>query len=114
MQTPLLRRLLVKNQPIEGEALNGMVSDAAHGFWRERNDLLIVSSTYSLDLRAWVPGQLTYSDGGTEEHYAVHFFNLFVSIALERKARGQKVTDNDLPTVCHIHALAWHCTNTLH
>ena len=101
MQTPLLRQLLVKNSRIEGEPLNGMVSDAAHGFWRERNNLLIVSSAYSLDLRAWVPGQLTYSDGSTEEHYATHFYRLFLSIAEERRSRGQTVTDADLPTVRH-------------
>ncbi|KAG1898981.1 uncharacterized protein F5891DRAFT_1040935 [Suillus fuscotomentosus] len=48
---------------IEDEAVNGIVSDAAHGFWYSSKDLLIISSTYSALLACWVPGLMTYANG---------------------------------------------------
>ncbi|KAH7875731.1 uncharacterized protein C8R40DRAFT_1146714, partial [Lentinula edodes] len=51
------------------EPVNGIVSDAAHGFWRERNSLLITSSIYEAELHCWVPGLFSYSDGASAEHY---------------------------------------------
>ncbi|KAG1794446.1 uncharacterized protein HD556DRAFT_1308143 [Suillus plorans] len=48
-QLPIMLSFLVKNHS------NGIISDAAHGFWAERNDLLIISSVFSDALQCWVP-----------------------------------------------------------
>ncbi|KAH7879467.1 uncharacterized protein C8R40DRAFT_992789, partial [Lentinula edodes] len=50
-----------------------IVSDAAHGFWKKRTDLLIISSVYNERLRCWTPGIFSYADGATSEHYRRHF-----------------------------------------
>ncbi|KAJ7271324.1 hypothetical protein B0H12DRAFT_989783, partial [Mycena haematopus] len=69
MQTPFMASKLVK-AVVEQEAVNGIVSDAAHRFWKERNSLLIVSSTFvPQHLKCWVPGIMSYANGGTAEHY---------------------------------------------
>ncbi|KAJ7703657.1 hypothetical protein B0H17DRAFT_872502, partial [Mycena rosella] len=93
MQTPFMASKLVK-ATIEMEAVNGIVSDAAHGVWRDKNSLLIVSSTFEPDgLKCWVPGLMSYANGGTAEHYRIHFFNLFLGIAEECASRELEVTD---------------------
>ncbi|KAJ3861183.1 hypothetical protein EV359DRAFT_66693 [Lentinula novae-zelandiae] len=55
------------------EPVNGIVSDAAYGFWRERNSLLITSSIYEAELHCWIPVLFSYSDGASSEHYMHHF-----------------------------------------
>ncbi|KAG1789339.1 hypothetical protein EV424DRAFT_1274036, partial [Suillus variegatus] len=78
---------------IEDEAVNGIVSDAAHGFWYSSKDLLIISSTYSALLACWVPGLMTYANGGSAEHYRLHFLVLFNSMADECEKHGREVND---------------------
>lgn len=75
------------------EPVNGIVSDAAHGYWREGNSLLIISSTYSPLLNAWVPGVFSYSNGASAQHYALHFFALFMTIDNAAKRRGTDLVD---------------------
>jgi hypothetical protein len=94
MQTPFMASKLVKST-IDTEAVNGIVSDAAHRVWREQHSLLIVSSTFVPDrLRCWVPGIMSYANGGTAEHYRIHFFHLFPGIARECGSRDITVTDD--------------------
>ncbi|RPD52543.1 hypothetical protein L226DRAFT_433390, partial [Lentinus tigrinus ALCF2SS1-7] len=88
MQQPLMLSELVKETRMDSEPVNGIVSDAAHGYWVKRSDLLIISSGYSLSLRCWIPGIMSYSNGATSEHYRHHFLALFHSIARERMRRG--------------------------
>ncbi|TFK80602.1 hypothetical protein K466DRAFT_456005, partial [Polyporus arcularius HHB13444] len=88
IQQPLMLAELVKETVVTSEPVNGVVSDAAHGFWRQRNCLLVVSSAYSRTLNCWIPGVLSYTNGATAEHYQHHFFALFKSIAQERARRG--------------------------
>ncbi|KAJ7658185.1 hypothetical protein DFH06DRAFT_1407814 [Mycena polygramma] len=93
MQTPFMASKLVKST-IDLEAVNGIVSDAAHRVWRAPNSLLIVSSTFEPErLKCWVPGIMSYSNGGTAEHYRIHFFHLFVSMARECGSRNIPITD---------------------
>ncbi|KAI0754060.1 hypothetical protein C8Q80DRAFT_1095345, partial [Daedaleopsis nitida] len=94
MQQPLMLAELVKETRIVDDPVNGIVSDAAHGFWRQKSSLLIISSAYSLTLRCWIPGILSYTNGATSEHYRHHFLALFQSIARERRSRGWD-TSND-------------------
>lgn len=96
VQTAVLRSELVKDAPLSGsdESVNGIVSDAAHGFWRDRAALLIVSSTFSPRLRCWVPGVFSYSNGATTEHYHLHFLALFQSMAREARKREILVDDS--------------------
>ncbi|KAJ7761346.1 hypothetical protein B0H16DRAFT_1211916, partial [Mycena metata] len=100
MQTPFMASLLVKSTMVDNEAVNGLVSDAAHGFWLDRNTLLIVSSVYEpIHLKCWVPAVITYSNGGTAEHYRIHFFELFASISRECEMRKLSMTDDMLVNV---------------
>ncbi|KAJ6484866.1 hypothetical protein C8R45DRAFT_1147891, partial [Mycena sanguinolenta] len=97
MQTPFMASKLIKVVTGE-EAINGIVSDAAHRFWLEKNGLLIVSSTFTLncntDLKCWVPGIMSYANGGTAEHYRIHFYHLFLGMASECDRRQIEVTDD--------------------
>ncbi|KAG2137757.1 hypothetical protein BD769DRAFT_1638057 [Suillus cothurnatus] len=64
---------------IEDEAVNGIVSDAAHGFWHSSKDLLIISSTYSALLACWArPNTIDY---------------IFNSMADECEKHGCEVND---------------------
>ncbi|KAJ7864093.1 hypothetical protein B0H14DRAFT_2348646, partial [Mycena olivaceomarginata] len=93
MQTPFMSSKLVESV-IDDDAVNGIVSDAAHGFWQERNGILIISSTFEPDrLKCWVPGIMSYSNGGTAEHYRIHFVHLFMGMARECLSREIAVTD---------------------
>lgn len=92
VQTDFMRSQLVRNMQIDG-SVNGMVNDAAHGWWKERNSLLMVSSSYCPALLCWVPGVLSYTNGATENHFMHHFFAVFYSIAQEAESRSQVVAD---------------------
>lgn len=94
MQTPFMASTLIKDF-IDNEAINGIVSDAAHGFWKEAKNLLIFSSTFSPTLERWVPALMTYANGATQEHYRLHFLALFESMAIECE-RCQLEVDDDL------------------
>ncbi|KAJ7116971.1 hypothetical protein C8R44DRAFT_627132, partial [Mycena epipterygia] len=93
MQTKFMASALVK-ATVDTEAVNGIVSDAAHGVWHDKKNLLIVSSAFEpIGLKCWVPGLMSYSNGGTAEHYRIHFFLLFLGIAEECDRRNIPVTD---------------------
>ncbi|KAG1894497.1 uncharacterized protein F5891DRAFT_1062517 [Suillus fuscotomentosus] len=70
-------------------------SNSIHGvtFWYSSKDLLIISSTYSALLACWVPGLMTYANGGSAEHYRLHFLVLFNSMADECEKHGREVND---------------------
>lgn len=87
-QSPIMLSFLVKNHS------NGIISDAAHGFWAERNDLLIISSVFSDALQCWVPGVMTWSNGGTEAHYRHHFRALFETMTREYERQNVILTDD--------------------
>lgn len=92
-QTAFMRSQLVKDDILDGP-VNGMVSDAAHGWWKDRKALLMVSSTYSPVLHCWVPGVVSYTNGASGNHFASHFLAVLQSIALEAENRGIFVTDD--------------------
>jgi hypothetical protein len=100
VQTNFMRSQTVKNQRLEG-SVNGMVNDAAHGWWKERTSLLVVSSTYCSTLLCWVPGVLSYSNGASATHFENHFLAIIMSIAHEAEARGIPITDDLFAGVCH-------------
>lgn len=92
LQTPFMAARLVKNTRLEGP-VNGIVSDAAHGWWLQTTSLLIVSSCYSPELLCWVPGLFSYTNGASAEHYKYHFLALFQSMAHEADGRQILITD---------------------
>lgn len=92
MQSSVLASAFIK-ELIPNEAINGIVSDAAHGYWQDDGALLIISSTYSPVLRCWVPGVFSYSNGASAEHYALHFFALFTAMSRDADQRGITITD---------------------
>ncbi|KAJ7190032.1 hypothetical protein GGX14DRAFT_328543, partial [Mycena pura] len=95
MQTSFMASRLIKSVSMDDDAVGGLVSDAAHGFWRERNSLLVVSSTYEpVHLKCWVPVLITYSNGGSAEHYRIHFFELFASFAEQCDQRKIELIDD--------------------
>jgi hypothetical protein len=92
-QTAFMCSQLVKDYILDGP-LNGMVSDAAHGFWKDRKALLMVSSTYSPVLHCWVPGVVSYTNGASTNHFAAHFLAVLQSITREAEGRNISVTDD--------------------
>ncbi|KAJ7710399.1 hypothetical protein B0H17DRAFT_891139, partial [Mycena rosella] len=102
MQTPFMVSQLVKNHVILRDAVNGIVSDGAHGYFMERTALLLMSSSYCVDLDCWVPGIMSYANGATQEHFFLHFISLFESMAQYAEKQGKKLTDaafKNLPQV---------------
>jgi hypothetical protein len=92
MQSPFMASQLVQNSILDGP-VNGLVSDAAHGYWADRNSLLIITSCHSPLLFCWVPVIFSYSNGATAEHYKVHFLALLQSISHEAVRRGVEIQD---------------------
>ena len=92
VQSSLMRSQLVKERLLEGP-INGLVSDAAHGWWKERTSLLVVSSTYCPDLLCWVPGVLSYTNGASAEHFKYHFLGVIQSIAREAELKKHPIMD---------------------
>ncbi|KAF9455214.1 hypothetical protein BDZ94DRAFT_1130311, partial [Collybia nuda] len=93
VQSRFMRSQLVKDTILSGP-VNGMVNDAAHGWWIERTYLLMVSSTYCPVLHCWVPGVLSFTNGASAEHFKFHFLAVFQSISLEAESRSIDLTDN--------------------
>ena len=100
LQTRFMVTQLIKEQIIE-EAVNGIVSDAAHGYWQDKTNLLIISSSYSTTLQCWVPGMMTYSNGASEDHYQLHFRALFETMAEEAVRQGLPIKDDLFKNVIH-------------
>jgi hypothetical protein len=101
MKTPFMASRLIKSVPVlDHDAVGGLVSDAAHGFCKEGNSQLIITSTYEpVHLKCCVPVLITYSNGGTEQHYQLHFFALFLGFAEECQRREIVLTDDMLANV---------------
>jgi hypothetical protein len=93
VQTDFMRSQFVKPH-IPDEAVNGMASDAAHGWWDKNTSLLMVSSTYCPTLYCWVPGVLSYTNGASSEHFKHHFLAVFSSIALEASKKNIILKDS--------------------
>ncbi|KAF5319194.1 hypothetical protein D9619_008741 [Psilocybe cf. subviscida] len=92
LQSPFMRSLLVRPERLP-EPVNGTVNDAAHGWWKERNSLLMISSVYCEVLNRWLPGFISYMDGATTEHYTRHFFGFFRSVILAAEEAGISLND---------------------
>jgi hypothetical protein len=80
MQTSFMMDQAVRDF-VPDEPVNGIVSDAAHGWWNTRTSLLVMSSVYSPILHCWVPILFSYTNGASADHYAIHFHALFDSIS---------------------------------
>lgn len=68
MQTRYMASKLLKDR-IDSDAVNGIISEAAHGYFLDPTTLLIISSVFGIELYRWIPGIMTYSNGASEEHY---------------------------------------------
>ncbi|KAJ6461966.1 hypothetical protein DFH09DRAFT_1114122 [Mycena vulgaris] len=99
MQTPFMLAQLFKTQVIRRDAINGIVSDGAHGYFIEHAALLLMSSAYCLDLDCWVPGIMSYTNGATQEHFCLHFLAMFESMASYAEKQGTKITDKAFKNV---------------
>ncbi|KAJ7017996.1 hypothetical protein C8F04DRAFT_978179 [Mycena alexandri] len=93
MQTPFMASQLLKTELITSGPVNGLVSDAAHGWWLIRTSLLIITSVYCVSLCCWVPAIFSYSNGATAAHYECHFYALLESIAHQAELRKVEITD---------------------
>ncbi|KAF9537289.1 hypothetical protein CPC08DRAFT_810019 [Agrocybe pediades] len=99
VQTDFMRQNLVKDSALDGP-INGIVNDATHTFWKEKNALLMISSTYCPVLFCWVPGVMSYMNGGTEDHFKHHFFALLRTMSFEADDRQIDVVDRMFAGVC--------------
>jgi hypothetical protein len=59
LQSPFMVLQLVKNGLMNGP-VNDIVNDAAHGWWKERTSLLMITLAYSPNLLCWIPGLFSY------------------------------------------------------
>jgi hypothetical protein len=92
-QTDFMASLLVKDEDLT-RPVNGIVTDATHGFWKNKTNLLIISSVYYDALKCWVLGMITFANGGTTEHYTLHFLALMTSIEEQAVKQGIDITDD--------------------
>lgn len=92
MQTQYMASNLVNDQ-LNDQAVNGIVTDAAHRYWQDTKALLLISSVYSFTLNCWVPALISYANGALENHYHLHFLALFISIHEECQERGLDTDD---------------------
>ena len=92
LQSPFMASQLVREEKLD-LPINGFVNDAAHGWWKERNHLLMITSVYSPELACWIPGLMSFTNGATADHFKWHFLALFESIAEE--VGCQKIIIND-------------------
>lgn len=100
VQSPLMQMEKVKERLLDGP-INSLVNDAAHGWWKERTSLLVMSSSYCPDLLCWVPGVISYTNGASAEHFKYHFLAVLQSIAHEASLKGRRVTDKLFAGVRH-------------
>jgi len=104
VQSSLMRSQMVKEQLLKGP-INGLVSDAAHGWWKECTSLLLVSSVYCPDLLCWVPGVLSYTNGASAQHFKYHFLGVIQSIAHKVELKKHPITDELFAGVCTMNLL---------
>ncbi|KAJ7576076.1 hypothetical protein C8J56DRAFT_1062520 [Mycena floridula] len=81
------------------DPISGIVSDAAHQFWKVETDMLITSSSFSRHLQGWVLVLISYSNGASSKHYKFHFLVLFLMIAEQARLKGMTVTDEMLAAI---------------
>ncbi|KAF8066481.1 hypothetical protein FPV67DRAFT_1417206 [Lyophyllum atratum] len=93
VQTLFMRSQIVKEELLDGP-INGTVNDAAHGWWKERNSLLMITSTYCPTLFCWVPALISYTNGASAEHYQHHFDGVMQSTAREAERQKIPITDH--------------------
>ncbi|PBK88252.1 hypothetical protein ARMGADRAFT_937709, partial [Armillaria gallica] len=96
IQTTWMRDMLVPEIQAQSDiddALNGLLSDAVHGYWSVGHYLLIVTSVFSDVLAFWVPGLFTVSNGAMAEHYRYHFKGVLESIAEVAESKEISVYD---------------------
>lgn len=84
---------------ILSEPVNGFITDAAHNYWKMSDALLIVTSVYSQHLHQWIPVLFSYANGGTEDHYQLHFITLFNSLDAECKRQGRQISNEMFASV---------------
>ncbi|KAJ7588346.1 hypothetical protein C8J56DRAFT_785676 [Mycena floridula] len=80
--------------------VDGIISDAAHGYWKDQKAILIISSSYSSCLLCWVPILISYALGQSAEYYELHFLAMMESIAADADERGLEFTDEMVAGVC--------------
>ncbi|KAJ3563967.1 hypothetical protein NP233_g8597 [Leucocoprinus birnbaumii] len=69
--------------------VNGVLSDGAHGFFKDGNEILMTSSVYSRVHSRWVPALFSYLSGQTARHFKCHFLVLFNGTWMALKAHKE-------------------------
>ena len=82
--------------------INGFVNDAAHGWWKEWNHLLMITSVYSPELVCWILGLMSFTNGANADHFRWHFLVLFKSIAEEAAWQEMPINDELFAGIDHI------------
>ncbi|KAF9258977.1 hypothetical protein L218DRAFT_947980, partial [Marasmius fiardii PR-910] len=71
------------------KGLSGLVSDAAHGWFKEKNSLLVTTSIFPPLLKSWAPEIYSYVNGATAIHYEYHFYAMMCTL---RKMKEEQQT----------------------
>jgi hypothetical protein len=101
LQSPFMASQLVREEKLD-LPINGYVNDAAHGWWKERKHLLMITSVYSPELSCWIPGLMSFINGASADHFKWHFLALFESIAEEVGWREMAINDELFAGVDHL------------
>jgi len=101
LQSPLMVSQLVQDKKVDS-SVNGLVNDVAHGWWKEKNSLLMITSVYLPELSCWIPGLMLYTNGASSTHFKWHFLALFEGMAAEAAARAMVVDDELFAGVYHL------------
>ncbi|KAJ4463839.1 hypothetical protein C8J55DRAFT_394042, partial [Lentinula edodes] len=92
-QTPFMASQLHDEACQIDGPFNGIISDAAHGWWKVQTSLLIISSVFSQIMLRWVPVLISYSNGASSLHYEQHFLALFEAVAQVVNAHNKSLID---------------------
>lgn len=95
MQSHFMQSQAVKHTHTE-DAVYGMCSDAAHGFFADRNAVLMCTIKYCTEMSCWTPLLFAYSNGQSTEHWKHYFLTLFRNM---HNSLGSKLPAKMFPTM---------------
>jgi hypothetical protein len=101
--------------PETPDPVGGFVTDAAHGFWKDKACMLIITLCYCYLMRRWHPVVISWATGQGHEHYRQHFLVLFDGLLREAKRLGLTLVDEWFANVCLSSCLivATNCGDTI-
>ena len=92
VQSDLMQAEMVKEHLLDGP-INGLVNNTAHGWWKKKNSLLVMSLSHCPYLLCWVLGVISYTNRASAAHFKYHLLAVLQRIAHEAESKGYSVND---------------------